>query len=106
MHVDHGLRDGSSGEADLVAHARHPKVVAIGEAAPIVVSADGRWLQFSAPMDGSYELWRIGIADGRLQRLRQAIGHPGDVRAGPPRGGTRHDGAHTRPAAGQSLVSR
>jgi acylaminoacyl-peptidase len=32
-------------------------------------SADGRWVQFSAPIDGAYELWRIGLADGRLERL-------------------------------------
>jgi len=29
----------------------------------------GRWLAFTAPIDGSYELWRIAIADGRLERL-------------------------------------
>ena len=32
-------------------------------------SADGRWIRFSAPIDGAYELWRIALADGRLERL-------------------------------------
>ncbi len=35
----------------------------------IISSADGRWLGFSAPIDGAYELWRIGVLDGRLERL-------------------------------------
>jgi len=37
----------------------------------LLPSADGRWIQFSAPIDGAYELWRIGLADGRLERLTE-----------------------------------
>jgi dipeptidyl aminopeptidase/acylaminoacyl peptidase len=40
-----------------------------GEAPSLVPSRDGRWLGFSAPIDGAYELWRIGVADGRIERL-------------------------------------
>lgn len=36
-----------------------------------IPSVDGRWLHFSAPIDGAYELWRIGVADGRLERLTE-----------------------------------
>jgi dipeptidyl aminopeptidase/acylaminoacyl peptidase len=43
--------------------------VSVGEAARLFPSADGRWLTFAAPVDGAYELWRIGVADGRLERL-------------------------------------
>jgi dipeptidyl aminopeptidase/acylaminoacyl peptidase len=40
-----------------------------GEGTHLAVSAGGRWVQFSAPVDGAYELWRIAVADGRLERL-------------------------------------
>ncbi len=31
--------------------------------------ADGRWLVFAAPVEGSFELWRVEIDGGRLERL-------------------------------------
>jgi acylaminoacyl-peptidase len=37
----------------------------------LVPSPDGRWIEFSAPIDGSYELWRIALDDGRLERLTE-----------------------------------
>ena len=40
-------------------------------------TADGRWLTFQAPIDGSVELWRVATADGAVERLttgRHAIG--------------------------------
>jgi acylaminoacyl-peptidase len=40
-----------------------------GEEADLMPSKGGRWLQFSAPIEGAYALWRIGVADGRLERL-------------------------------------
>jgi dipeptidyl aminopeptidase/acylaminoacyl peptidase len=42
-----------------------------GEPARLVASADGAWLTFSAPCDGSYELWRISTDEGRLERLTE-----------------------------------
>jgi dipeptidyl aminopeptidase/acylaminoacyl peptidase len=48
-----------------------------GEGHRVIASADGRWLTFRAPIDGSVELWRVGTADGSLERLttgRHAIG--------------------------------
>jgi dipeptidyl aminopeptidase/acylaminoacyl peptidase len=42
-----------------------------GEGTPIIPSKDGRWLHFSAPIDGAYELWRIATSDGRLERLTE-----------------------------------
>lgn len=56
---DHDLMPGSSMNSD----------VTIGEGAPPIVSADGAWITFSAPIRGSYELWRIATADGRVERL-------------------------------------
>jgi dipeptidyl aminopeptidase/acylaminoacyl peptidase len=61
----------ASAPHDLMPRATATGDVAIGEAAPIIASADGRWLHFSAPVDGSYELWRIELPDGRLERLTE-----------------------------------
>lgn len=40
-----------------------------GEAARLWPSPDGRWITFTAPIDGSYELWRIATSDGDIERL-------------------------------------
>ena len=42
-----------------------------GEVASLIPSGDGRWLHLSAPIGGACELWRIGVADGRLERLTE-----------------------------------
>jgi dipeptidyl aminopeptidase/acylaminoacyl peptidase len=34
-------------------------------------SADGAWLVVAAPIEGSYELWRVRRADGSVERLTQ-----------------------------------
>ncbi len=33
------------------------------------VMADGRWVVFAAPFEGSQELWRVGVEDRRVERL-------------------------------------
>jgi dipeptidyl aminopeptidase/acylaminoacyl peptidase len=43
--------------------------VTIGEGPRLIASGDGAWLTFTAPVDGSYELWRIGTGDGELERV-------------------------------------
>ncbi len=61
-----------------------------GESPRLVPTADGRALLFSAPIDGSYELWRIGLADGRLDRLTEDRHYISGWDAGPgPRGASR-----------------
>ena len=55
----HDLMPGSGMSSDLTR----------GEGPRLIPSKGGRWLAFTAPIDGSYELWRIAIADGRLERL-------------------------------------
>ena len=55
----HDLMPGSAMSSDLTR----------GEGPRLIPSKGGRWLAFSAPIDGSYELWRIAVADGRLERL-------------------------------------
>ena len=66
-----------------------------GETSALSPSKGGRWLHFSAPRSGAYELWRIGVADGRLERLtdgRQYISSWHAV----PRGGTGAGAGGTR----------
>jgi dipeptidyl aminopeptidase/acylaminoacyl peptidase len=60
-----------SARHDLMPRANATSDVTIGEAASVIPSADGRWLQFSAPIAGSYELWRIAVASGQLERLTE-----------------------------------
>jgi dipeptidyl aminopeptidase/acylaminoacyl peptidase len=55
----HDLMPGSTMNSDVTA-----------EGGPqLVPSSDGRWISFTAPIDGAYELWRIAIDDGRHERL-------------------------------------
>ena len=58
-----------SGEHDLMPGSAMNSDVAIGDGPALVPSADGTWLTFLAPRRGSYELWRIGTADGRVEQL-------------------------------------
>jgi dipeptidyl aminopeptidase/acylaminoacyl peptidase len=60
-----------SARHDLMPGAGMTSDVASGEGAALIPSRDGRWLQFSAPIDGAYELWRVGVADSRLERLTE-----------------------------------
>ncbi len=65
-----------------------------GEAPVVIPSKGGRWLHLSAPVDGAYELWRLRVADGHLERLTEGQHyvsgwHAVPVGAGHGRGGTR-----------------
>jgi dipeptidyl aminopeptidase/acylaminoacyl peptidase len=40
-----------------------------GEGHRVIPSADGGWLTFRAPIDGSVELWRVATGDGSVERL-------------------------------------
>ncbi len=57
----HDLMPGSGMSSDLT----------VGEGPRLHVAADGRSILFSAPIEGAYELWRIAVADGTLERLTQ-----------------------------------
>ena len=61
-----------SDEHDIMPGAAMNSDVTIGEGPRLVPSADGAWLTFSAPIGGSFELWRIATADGRLERLTES----------------------------------
>jgi dipeptidyl aminopeptidase/acylaminoacyl peptidase len=45
--------------------------VTIGETPRVVPTADGRHVLFAAPIDGSYELWRVSVAGGQPERLTE-----------------------------------
>ena len=67
-------RDGGrnlSARYDLMPATSMNSDVTPGENGRLVASADGAWLTFLAPRDGSYALWRIAMADGRLERLSE-----------------------------------
>jgi dipeptidyl aminopeptidase/acylaminoacyl peptidase len=67
-------RDGGrnlSARHDLMPATSMNSDITPGEPAHLVASADGSWLTFTAPRDGSYELWRIATDDGRLERLTE-----------------------------------
>jgi dipeptidyl aminopeptidase/acylaminoacyl peptidase len=49
--------------------------------------ADGRWIVFGAPLDGSYQLWRVAADGGRLEQLTEGEHHlAGHDLANPDRG--------------------
>jgi acylaminoacyl-peptidase len=60
-----------SARHDLMPRASATSDITIGEDAPIIQSPDGQWLHLSAPIQGAYELWRIALDDGRLERLTE-----------------------------------
>jgi dipeptidyl aminopeptidase/acylaminoacyl peptidase len=60
-----------SARHDLMPRAGATSDVTTWEETPLLASADGRWLHFSAPIQGAYELWRISVDDGRLERLTE-----------------------------------
>jgi dipeptidyl aminopeptidase/acylaminoacyl peptidase len=59
LSAPHDLMPGSGMGSDLVP----------GEVASLIPSTNGRWLGFTAPVAGAYELWRIALDDGRVERL-------------------------------------
>jgi dipeptidyl aminopeptidase/acylaminoacyl peptidase len=79
-----------SGRHDRMPGATMNSDVTKGEAATLWPTPDGRSILFSAPIDGSYELWRIAVADGTLERLTEGRHYISgwDAAAGP-RGRTR-----------------
>jgi dipeptidyl aminopeptidase/acylaminoacyl peptidase len=76
-----------SARHDLMPGAAMTSDVTSGEGAALMASRDGRWLLFSAPILGAYELWRIGVADGRLERLTQGQQYISSWHAVPGAGG-------------------
>ncbi len=66
-----GPRDGRNltADADLVIDSAMGSDVTIGEANRIEVAPDGGSIYFSAPVEGSFELWRVPVEGGRAEKL-------------------------------------
>lgn len=88
------VRDGAAEnlieDADLEAAAGMNSDLFGGGEPRVHWTGDGRWIVFGAPVEGSFELWRVATEGGRLERLtrdRHYLGRQ-DVGAGA-RGGAR-----------------
>jgi acylaminoacyl-peptidase len=57
--------------SDLMPYSGMNSDVTIGEGGRLLVTGDGRHVLFTAPIRGSYELWRIPIAGGDAERLTE-----------------------------------
>jgi dipeptidyl aminopeptidase/acylaminoacyl peptidase len=66
-HADGGRN--LSGRHDLMPGSGMNSDLTRGELARLWPAPDGRSLRFTAPIDGSYELWRISTTDGDVRRL-------------------------------------
>ena len=67
--------------------------------------ADGRWLVFAAPVEGSFELWRIEIEGRRLERLTRGRHYLGRQHLAPvARGGARLAAVRTMATAAPDVV--
>ena len=94
------VRDGNAEnlleEADLEAAAAMNSDLIGGALGRPQWMADGRWVVFAAPVEGSFELWRVEIDGRRLERLtrdRHYLGRHSIVDL--PRGGARVVAART-----------
>jgi dipeptidyl aminopeptidase/acylaminoacyl peptidase len=58
-----------SGRHDIMPGSTMNSDIVPGENPRLRGSADGRWITFIAPHEGSNELWRVSTADGALERL-------------------------------------
>ncbi len=70
---DRGVRGGRnlSDRHDLMPGSGMNSDISVGEEGHLAVSADGGSILFSAPIEGAYELWRLAVADGALERLTE-----------------------------------
>jgi len=70
---DSGAKGGRnlSARHDLMPGAVMNSDLTIGEPARLIASGDGASILFTAPFEGAYELWRIAVRDGSLERLTE-----------------------------------
>ncbi|HET8784900.1 MAG TPA: hypothetical protein VFM38_04650, partial [Candidatus Limnocylindrales bacterium] len=64
-----------SGRHDLMPGSGVASDVTKGEPARLIATPDGASIDFLAPIDGSYELWRISVSGGGLARLTTGRHH-------------------------------
>ena len=88
------VRDGEAEEltagSDIEAAAAMNSDLAGGGQNRALWMADGRWLVFAAPVEGAFELWRVEVEGGRVERLTRDRHYLGRHHlAALPRGGAR-----------------
>lgn len=69
IRVSDGEAENLIADADLEAAAAMNSDLVGGANNRVLWMADGRWLVFAAPVEGSFELWRVEVDGGRLERL-------------------------------------
>ena len=87
-HADGGRK--LSGRHDLMPGSGVASDVTKGENTRLIPTPDGRAIDFLAPIDGSYELWRISVADSAVKRLTQGRHHLSSFDGAATGGRTRH----------------
>jgi dipeptidyl aminopeptidase/acylaminoacyl peptidase len=60
-----------SGQHDIMPGSTMGSDTTVGEDPLLAASRDGRWITFTAPSRGSYELWRISTRDSEIERLTE-----------------------------------
>jgi acylaminoacyl-peptidase len=79
-----------SGRHDLMPGSTMNSDLTRGEPARLWPSPDGRSIRFTAPIDGSYELWSIATDDGDVRRLTNGRHYISSFDAVPRGRGVRH----------------
>jgi dipeptidyl aminopeptidase/acylaminoacyl peptidase len=69
MSLRSGAADNLTADADLDASAGMNSDLFGGAPAAPMWMGDGRWIGFCAPIEGSYELWRVEVEGRRIERL-------------------------------------
>jgi dipeptidyl aminopeptidase/acylaminoacyl peptidase len=82
-----GGRDLSS-RHDVMPSSTMSSDLTIGEGPRLIPTADGRALLFLAPHRGAMDLWRLGVADGELERLTDGPRYLSSLDAVPLPGGS------------------
>jgi dipeptidyl aminopeptidase/acylaminoacyl peptidase len=78
-----------SGRHDLMAGSSMNSDLTRGEPARLWPSPDGTSIRFAAPIDGSYDLWRISTVDGTVRRVTHGRHYLSSFDAVPRRRGVR-----------------
>ena len=92
-----------SGRHDLMPGSGVASDIVRGETARLIPSKDGADIDFLAPIDGSYELWRIAVGDGAVRRLTNGRHHLSSFDAVPRGRQTRYIYLRSTPTAPPDL---
>ena len=95
-----------SGRHDLMPGSGVATDVTKGETTRLIPTPDGRSIDFLAPIDGSYELWRVAVADGAVTRLTDGRHHLSSFDAVATGGATRHVYLRSTPTSPPDLWVR